>query len=88
MKQTNHPLPRCFVRFNQFREDYFNPEDAKIFAKAAERILDCGGRAQRRHRFFVARDASKAAWRFASRRGSTTLCLTRRITHHASRITF
>jgi hypothetical protein len=31
-------------------------------------ILDCGGRAQRRHRFSTADRASKAAWRFASRR--------------------
>jgi hypothetical protein len=30
------------------------------------RILDCGGRAQRRHRFSTADKASKAAWRFAS----------------------
>jgi hypothetical protein len=31
-------------------------------------ILECGGRAQRRHRFLTAGRASKAAWRFASRR--------------------
>ena len=30
--------------------------------------LDCGGRAQRRHRFSTGDRASKAAWRFASRR--------------------
>ena len=32
------------------------------------KILDCGGRAQRRHRFSIAGRASKAAWRFASHR--------------------
>ncbi len=31
-------------------------------------VLDCGGRAQRRHRFSTADRASKAAWRFASHR--------------------
>ena len=40
----------------------------------AKRILDCGGRAQRRHRFSTASRASKAAWRFASRRGPN-LCI-------------
>ncbi len=35
---------------------------------SAARILDCGGRAQRRHRFSGARTPAKAAWRFASRR--------------------
>ena len=32
------------------------------------RVLDCGGRAQRRHRFWAAEARYKAAWRFASRR--------------------
>jgi hypothetical protein len=32
------------------------------------RILDCGGRAQRRHRFGTLANDVKAAWRFASRR--------------------
>ena len=32
------------------------------------RNLDCGGRAQRRHRFRAASNHPKAAWRFASRR--------------------
>ena len=34
----------------------------------AARILDRGGRAQRRHRSSVSAQPSKAAWRFASRR--------------------
>ena len=37
-------------------------------SSCAARILECGGRAQRRHRFSTADRASKAAWRFASRR--------------------
>jgi hypothetical protein len=36
------------------------------------RILDCGGRAQRRHRFWAAAARYKAAWRFASRRTPKT----------------
>jgi hypothetical protein len=32
------------------------------------RVLDCGGRAQRRHRFGAPTNVVKAAWRFASRR--------------------
>jgi hypothetical protein len=32
------------------------------------KFLDCGGKAQRRHRYSIADGASKAAWRFASRR--------------------
>jgi hypothetical protein len=58
-----------------------NPENNLIFfasfaslhcypseSSKTARILDCGGRAQRRHRFSTADRASKAAWRFASRR--------------------
>jgi hypothetical protein len=36
------------------------------------RVLDCGGRAQRRHRFWAAAARYKAAWRFASRRTPKT----------------
>jgi hypothetical protein len=43
-------------------------QGTQSFAETAARILDCGGKAQRRHRFSTADRASKAAWRFASRR--------------------
>jgi len=39
----------------------------------AQEILDCGGRAQRRHRFLCADTRPKAAWRFASRRSPNGL---------------
>jgi hypothetical protein len=38
----------------------------------ARSVLECGGRTQRRHRFSPAAPASKAAWRFASRRSPRT----------------
>jgi hypothetical protein len=41
----------------------------------AARILDCGGRAQRRHRFSTANRASKATWRFVSRRSPKKIWL-------------
>ena len=57
------------------------------------RILDCGGRAQRRHRFSTADKASKAAWRFASRRspkrfgcGSAAPCLCVEFRRHLSNL--
>ena len=37
-------------------------------------LLDCGGRAQRRHRFSREDRDSKAAWRFASRRSPNKFC--------------
>ena len=40
----------------------------KLNLNMTARILDCGGRAQRRHRFSDAPTPSKAAWRSASRR--------------------
>src|ERR1039458_4637671 len=42
--------------------------DIRLVSVQQARILDCGGRAQRRHRFSTADRTSKAAWRFASRR--------------------
>jgi len=39
----------------------------------AAKILECGGRAQRRHRFGTLTNAVKAAWRFASRRTPKSL---------------
>ena len=45
------------------------------FAKGSfsgQPLLDCGGRAQRRHRFCPSRRIPKAAWRFAPRRSPRT----------------
>jgi|ERR1017187_9271890 hypothetical protein len=43
---------------------YYNPAPSRT----DDKDLDCGGRAQRRHRFPHCRLLPKAAWRFASRR--------------------
>jgi hypothetical protein len=50
-----------------------NRSHSKRFAKfedarQSRQRLDCGGRAQRRHRFGGSSNVVKAAWRFASRR--------------------
>ena len=43
-------------------------ESKELLAERGCVSLDCGGRAQQRHRFSTGDGASKAAWRFASRR--------------------
>jgi tetratricopeptide (TPR) repeat protein len=45
-----------------------NAQHPMWLGDAIGRILDCGGRAQRRHRFSTANRTSKAAWHIASRR--------------------
>jgi hypothetical protein len=45
-----------------------NPQYNPATSRTDNKDLDCGGRAQRRHRFPYDRLLPKAAWRFASRR--------------------
>jgi hypothetical protein len=45
-----------------------NPQYNTASSRTDDKDLDCGGRAQRRHRFPYGRLHPKAAWRFASRR--------------------
>jgi hypothetical protein len=45
-----------------------NPYDNPATSRTDDKDLDCGGRAQRRHRFSYGQLRPKAAWRFASRR--------------------
>jgi len=77
--ELNHGLTRIDTDTEEVRSTFrfsppvkvpwlFYPYYNHATPRTGDKDLDCGGKAQRRHRFSSASLQPKAAWRFASRR--------------------
>jgi hypothetical protein len=63
------PIPSAWVKPRDNARNRIEPAlQCYNFARGRQRFGECGGRAQRRHRFSNVVPLPKAAWRFASRR--------------------